>query len=127
MILHIVKRSGWEDAKRRGSYEPASVGAEGFIHCSTIEQLLDTANRFYRGQKDLIVLCIEESRLNAPLKFEAPSIPEDQKRDGLFPHIHGALNLAAVTAVIEFPCADDGTFLMPREAEFGPQGRIALK
>ncbi len=114
MILHIVKRSEWEDAARKGSYEPASVGAEGFIHCSTIEQLLDTANRFYRGQKDLIVVCIEERRLNAPLKFEAPSMLNHEKRDGLFPHIHGALNLEAVIKVVEFPCADDGTFRLPR-------------
>ena len=115
MILHIVKRSEWEQAASRGSYEPPSLGAEGFVHCSTIEQLLDTANRFYRGQKDLIVLCIDESRLNAPLKFETPSMPAHEKRDGLFPHIHGALNLEAVTTVIEFPCADDGTFQMPEE------------
>ena len=113
MVFHIVKRSEWKAAVSQGSYEPASLGAEGFIHCSTIEQLLDTANRFYRGQKDLIVLCIEESRLNQPLKFEAPSMAAHEERDGLFPHIYGALNLEAVTTVVEFPFADDETFRMP--------------
>ncbi len=74
MIAHIVKRSEWADALARGIYAPASLRTEGFIHCSTIAQVVDTANRFYRGQDDLVVLCIEESRLKAELKYEAPTM-----------------------------------------------------
>ena len=71
MIVHIVKRSEWADGVARGTYAPASLRAEGFIHCSTIAQVVDTANRFYRGQHGLVVLCIDESRLKAELKHEA--------------------------------------------------------
>ncbi|MDO8432219.1 MAG: DUF952 domain-containing protein [Candidatus Binatus sp.] len=120
MIFHIVKRSEWEAAARIGSYRPASVDAEGFIHCSTLAQLIGTANRFYRGEKDLVVLCIDENRLAMPLKFEGPSMPDHDKldrenADELFPHIYGALNLEAVTRVIELRCAADGRFAMPDE------------
>jgi uncharacterized protein (DUF952 family) len=122
MIFHIVKRSEWEDAIRAGEHKPASVSAEGFIHCSTRAQLLETANRFYRGERELVVLCIEEDRVANPLKFEAPSMPnrdehDREKSDGMFPHIHGALNLDAVVQVVDFPCSVDsgGRFEMPEE------------
>ena len=65
MILHIVARADWESALARGLYVPPSLDAEGFIHCSTSAQILRTANRFYRGQAGLIILCIDESRLDA--------------------------------------------------------------
>ena len=50
MILHIAKREEWEEAVRRGSYAPASLHGEGFIDCSTPAQVIDPANRFYRGR-----------------------------------------------------------------------------
>ena len=75
MILHIVRRGEWNDAVARGSYAPASLRVEGFIHCSTPAQVIDTANRFYRGQRDLIVLGIEESRVTAEVRWEAPARP----------------------------------------------------
>jgi uncharacterized protein (DUF952 family) len=125
MIFHIVKRSEWQAAASDGSYRPASVDSEGFIHCSTRAQLVDTANRFYRGQQDLVVLCIEENRIAAPLKLEAPSMPHDQQPDpehherhnlgDLFPHVYGALNLDAVTRVVALACGDDGRFAIPAE------------
>jgi len=68
--MHIVERDEWSRAVARGTYAPASLRQERFIHCSTIAQVIDTANRFYRGQDDLVVLCIEEARLKAELKYE---------------------------------------------------------
>jgi uncharacterized protein (DUF952 family) len=127
VIFHIVRRDEWEVAKRSGSYAPASVEVEGFIHCSTHRQLIATANRFYRGQAGLVVLCIEEKRVAMPLKYEAPSMPSQLKSkivesdremsEGKFPHIHGALNLDAVVKVVELRSTDDGGFEMPEELQ----------
>ena len=61
MIVHIVKRDDWEDAIRKGEYAPASLETEGFIHCSTAAQVVETANLFYRGQSDLVIVCLEEA------------------------------------------------------------------
>src|SRR5271166_7089948 len=70
MILHIVGESEWVKAVGLGSYAPASLATEGFVHCSTLAQVVATANRFYRGQSGLVVLCIEEERLRAELRYE---------------------------------------------------------
>ena len=115
VILHIVRRSEWDEAVRRGSYAPESLRGEGFIHCSTQAQVIDTANRFYRGQRDLVVVCIEEQRLRAELRWEAPAQPHGAASGELFPHLYGELNIDAVVKVAELPCEDDGSFRLPEE------------
>jgi len=97
----------------RRTYAPDSLRSEGFIHCSTLAQVIDTANRFYRGRQDLVVLCIEESRLTAELKYEAPAMPRDEAADELFPHLYGELNVEAVERVVGLPCESDGSFQLP--------------
>lgn len=104
MIYHITTRGEWAAAQRAGSYRAASLDSEGFIHCSTWQQVLPVANHFYRGRGDLLLLCIDESRLHAPLTWEAPARPdpamaEFAASEDEFPHIYGVINLDAVKAV----------------------------
>ena len=118
MILHIVGRREWEEAVRCGRYAPESLGDEGFIHCSTRAQIVDTANRFYRGRRGLVILWIDQEKLEASVKFEAPKsahaeLAHDARADERFPHLYGPLNLDAVVEVIEFPCGADGSFRLP--------------
>jgi uncharacterized protein (DUF952 family) len=116
MIVHILKRTEWGHAIARGTYAPASLRADGFIHCSTLAQVVDTANRFYRGEKGLVLLCIDERRLKAELKYEAPVKPHGEAAaDELFPHLYGELNVDAVIRVVELPCQPDGSFRLPYE------------
>jgi uncharacterized protein (DUF952 family) len=113
MILHILRRAEWEEAVRRGSYRPSSIDAEGFIHCSTLSQAVETAKIFFRGATDLLLLRIDESKVAAEVRFEAPAVPGDARPGTLFPHVYGPLNLDAIVEVIEFPCEADGTFRLP--------------
>jgi uncharacterized protein (DUF952 family) len=113
MILHIVKRDDWENAIHRGEYAPASLETEGFIHCSTVAQVVETANLFYRGQTDLMIVCVEEGHLTAQLTYEPAVRVGVQRADRIFPHIYGALNLEAVSHVCEFPCDAEGRFVLP--------------
>lgn len=118
MIYHITCRAAWEEARKHGHYRAPSLESEGFIHCSTRDQLLAVANDFYRGQKDLLLLCIDENLLGAPLLWEAPAHPnpnqaEQAAADPLFPHLYGVLNLDAVIGVFAFHEAGTGFFLPP--------------
>jgi uncharacterized protein (DUF952 family) len=117
MILHILTRSQWDLARQHCDYCPPSLAAEGFIHCSTITQVIATANLFYRGKHDLIVLRIDERKLVSRLQFEAPATAEDARPQALFPHIYGPLNLNAVIDAIELPCEADGSFRLPAALE----------
>ncbi len=91
MIYHITTKPLWEEALKKGSYEPGSLFAEGFIHTSTLEQAPGVLERYYKNQPDLILLHIEETLLESPLKYElAPSVNE------MFPHIFGPVNINAI-------------------------------
>lgn len=94
MIYHIVKEENWQKALQLGFYEAESFALEGFIHTSKAEQVQGVLERYYKGQINLLLLHIDESKLTAPLKYElAPSINEE------FPHIYGRLNLDAVIKI----------------------------
>ena len=106
MIYHIASRSAWEEAQTHGQYSAPSLQSEGFIHCSTRDQVLDVANEFYRGQPDLLLLCIDANRLRAELRWEAPAHPKPLETSRAssatrFPHLYGLLNLDAVLVVHE--------------------------
>ncbi|WP_416666952.1 DUF952 domain-containing protein [Egbenema bharatensis] len=106
MILHITDRQQWEQAKEKGIYRCESLGTEGFIHCSTPEQLTAVANSFFRGQQGLVLLCIEVDRLQAELRY-------DPVENQLFPHLYGPLNLDAVIQVLDFTPDAMGFHLPP--------------
>jgi uncharacterized protein (DUF952 family) len=110
LIFHIVKRAAWEDALQRGLYAPVSLETGGFIHCSTGAQVLETANRWYLGQADLLLLSIDPLRLRPELRYEPPVHPSDERSSQTFPHVYGPLNLDAVTQATAFPREADGFF-----------------
>jgi len=118
IIYHIAKHRDWEAAQEAGEYRTASLDGEGFIHCSTVEQVIDVANSFYLGQRGLVLLKIEVARLAAPMIWEPPAHPpgsmQPRAQSGdLFPHLYGPLNLDAVVAVAEFTPGPDGRFNLP--------------
>jgi uncharacterized protein (DUF952 family)/GNAT superfamily N-acetyltransferase len=111
LILHITARADWEHAQTQGDYAAPSLAEEGFIHCSTQEQVAGSANRYYAGRNDVLLLLIDPARLTAPLVYEPPKRAD--RADQLFPHIYGRLNLDAVTRVIDYLPDADGRFHQP--------------
>ncbi|MEM1327922.1 MAG: DUF952 domain-containing protein [Bacteroidota bacterium] len=114
MILHITTPELWEAAKLKNSYTAPSLNIEGFIHCSTAEQITHTANRFYKSREGLILLVIEEDLLESECKWEAAS-DTSPHYNNVFPHIYGPINISAVTQVIDFPVGSDGQFVTPAQ------------
>ncbi|MGI8424803.1 MAG: DUF952 domain-containing protein [Chloroflexota bacterium] len=107
LVLHITSRAQWDRARFAGAYRSETLDTEGFIHCSTREQVLGVANARFRGRDDLVLLCIETSRVQAPIQFD---ITESGER---FPHIYGPLNADAVTRTVAFPPGPGGRFALP--------------
>lgn len=116
-IFHIAERRAWEQSLALGRYEAASLGREGFIHCSTQAQVIETANSYYRGRADLCLFVIDPTRLRVPLHYEPPVSPagEGASRtgEGLFPHVYGALEPTTLARVLEFDPRPDGSFALP--------------
>ena len=115
-LYHIATREAWSVARRQGTYRPPGLASEGFVHCSTARQVLPVARRFYAGQTGLVLLVIDPARLTAELTWEQV-VDDPASAAGLpgsaYPHVHGPLNLDAVTAVLDFEPDRDGEFHAP--------------
>lgn len=116
MIYHITSRTEWNEAGKHDDYRAPSLETEGFIHCSTISQVLPVAEKYYSGQSGLLLLVIDETLLSSDLKWEPPSggapppgVPEGDS----FPHIYGPINLNAVVRVVDLEAGPDGHHTLP--------------
>jgi uncharacterized protein (DUF952 family) len=108
-ILHITRSAQWEAAKNLGTYQSDTLATEGFTHCSTLAQVIGSANRFFKQQQDLVILVIDIDRVTAEIKYEGID------PNNLFPHIYGELNIDAVMQSIDLEAGADGSFVMPKE------------
>ena len=108
-ILHITEAQQWEKAQLTGVYRSETLDSEGFIHCSTPEQVVPTANRFFHGKRGLLLLLVDLERLQGEVRYEG----NDQ--EGYFPHIYAPLNTEAVFGVINFEPDKDGKFIQTAE------------
>lgn len=90
-IYHITSTPEWNLAQSQGEYEPQAFAAEGFIHCSHARQLETVMKRFFKGQKDLVVLEINSAALPC-------DVIEENLEGGteLYPHVYGKLPLETV-------------------------------
>ncbi len=89
-IFHLVTPKRWEKALIEGRYRPDSLKTEGFIHCSTWDQLLESANLHFKEEDQLVVTYIIEKHVKKLLLWEKGRNEED------FPHLYGEFPFAAV-------------------------------
>lgn len=120
-ILHITTRKAWIDATRLGQYSAASLQSEGFVHASTVSQLVPVATKFYKDQSGLVLLEIDPKRLTSEVKWEKPAggPPPGVPEDDAFPHIYGPINLDAVVQVLDLETGPNGEFSVPPSLNHG--------
>ncbi|HET9620293.1 MAG TPA: DUF952 domain-containing protein [Kofleriaceae bacterium] len=111
-LLHITTQAEWDAARAAGSYRPASLAREGFIHASTAAQVVATANAFFRGRGDLVLLCIDPAKVDAEIRYEHPPAGDPRAAE-TFPHIFGPLPPGAVVAVLPLPYDAARGFVLP--------------
>lgn len=114
-IYHLVPRNVWEQSS--DPYEAETLASEGFIHCSSIEQLTVIANLFYREVEDLLALCIDAEVLSELLRDEKAALPpglEDvSELQGTFPHLYGPIPRTAIRQVIALKKNAKGEWELP--------------
>ncbi|HON82697.1 MAG TPA: DUF952 domain-containing protein [Caldisericia bacterium] len=109
IILHITKYEQWIREKETGKYKGDTLGSQGFIHCSTKEQILRIANSLFKNQKGLVLIVIDSNKVNSEIRYE-----NLEGGSELFPHIYGPLNIDAVINVLKFESEIDGNFNLPK-------------
>ena len=101
MILHITTGAALEAARRDGALRPPSLASAGFVHLSLGRQWRRPLEALFAGTPDLVLLGVDETAFDAPLRYEAgdPDDPDGER----FPHLYGPLPLAAVRTVEPVP------------------------
>jgi uncharacterized protein (DUF952 family) len=108
VLVHLCPIDEWSSARIRGEVRPESLTSAGFVHLSAPDQVHLPANRLYRGRTDLVLLHIDPTRLDSPIRWEHGVATDPDSM--LFPHLYGALPVSAVINVTSYPPAADGTF-----------------
>lgn len=108
IIYKILTVDQWREAKQVGRFDGAPVDlADGYIHFSRANQVEETAAKHFTGQQNLLLVGVKASAIAADLRY-------DVSRGGdLFPHLYGALPLAAVTSVDQLELGPDGLHCFP--------------
>ena len=97
-LFHVAPASRWSQLGPAEAYTDPSLDTEGFIHCSTADQLLSTLADHFGGidRADLVVLEIDPGRLTWPLRWEAASPGGSACGSEVFPHVYGPIDRAAI-------------------------------
>jgi uncharacterized protein (DUF952 family) len=107
-IYKICESALWREAERAGVFHGAGVDMrDGFIHFSTAAQLRETAAKHFADIDDLMLVAVDAAALGGALKWEV------SRGGDLFPHLYGALPLAAVRWAKPLPLDADQRHLFP--------------
>lgn len=107
-IFKIYTAPQWERRVSLGHLAWAPVDeADGFVHLSALHQVVETANKHFAGQRDLVLVEID------PDALPAESLRWEVSRGGdRFPHVHASIPLAAALQDWQFPPGETG-FALP--------------
>jgi uncharacterized protein (DUF952 family) len=111
ILVRITECSSWEQAQSLGMFF-GELETDGFIHLSNPNQVVRVANAVYANEPNLVLLVIDRARVLGEIRDEDLNDLGEE-----FPHLYAALNLDAVTEILEFPVRPDGTFALPMTLE----------
>ena len=119
IVYKILDAADWRSAAASGSYTGSADDArDGFVHLSTAGQLAGTAAKWFRGRADLVLVALDVGRLGAALRWE-PS-----RGGALFPHLYGALDVAAAISVQPMTLDAEGIPVVPPEVPTWIKGGV---
>ena len=95
-LYHLASADEWAAHQAEGAVAPASLGTEGFVHCSWGRQVAGTLERHFAGVTGLLALQLDASAFGATALVEEDSYGSGQA----FPHAYGPIPVAAVVAVV---------------------------
>jgi len=106
-IFHLALADDWAAAFVAGEYRVSTLGMTvdevGYMHASYVHQLRGVADAFYQGKEGVVLLVIDPSKVAAEVRDDL-----DPGSGQYFPHIYGALPVAAVVAANPVGLLPDG-------------------
>src|SRR5438105_1071185 len=111
LIYKICSTRDWLAAEQGGALHGAGVDLEdGYIHLSAPGQVVETAEKHFAGEGDLVLVAVDSAALGAALRWEPA------RGGALFPHLYGPLRLDAVVWTRPLRLGPDGRHVVPELA-----------
>ena len=110
-VFRIVYERDWVRALREG-YVPQSPldVQDGFVHLSSFDTVIDTANLYFDPSQNPLVLKMPVSSLGEDLRWEWV-----ESRQTMFPHLYGVITPQIVHSTIELIYRASGFELGPEQ------------
>lgn len=106
-VVKLIPAGLWPEIAEAEIVPPSALDeADGFMHLSTEEQMLETANRYYTDHKLVLALYIATAAVAHKLKWE----PAAKRNNDLFPHLYMPCPRSAVMKVASLVRGEDDTF-----------------
>lgn len=108
----IMTQEEWDASiAERKAYVAVSESdvRDGFIHCSTAEQVPRTLAKWYKSLDRVVVVTVDPDKLTSELKWE-PNFEGE-----LFPHIYGLIIPEAVVGAVTLRRDEAGEFRVLNE------------
>ncbi len=101
-LLHVTTQRQWQEARDgSGEVREPSLAADGFIHCCFPHQLSGVLERWFPGDRSLLVVLMAElADLEHLIRFERPPGEVEE-----FPHLYGPLPVSLVREATSLPVA----------------------
>jgi uncharacterized protein (DUF952 family) len=94
LIYKILLPAEWAAFEADGRFDGSPLDLrDGYVHCSSRDQVAGTAKRYFGTEPDLVVVALDVQTLGMWLRWETSA------NGGLFPHVYAPLPRAAVVAV----------------------------
>ena len=107
-IYKVIDKDVWAAAKVVGEFTGAAIDIkDGYIHLSSADQVVETVQKHFAGQDNLLLLSVSTGDLGDDLKWEK------SRNDQLFPHLYRSLKVADVTAEEPLETNEDGSHQFP--------------
>jgi uncharacterized protein (DUF952 family) len=108
-VFHLTTAEAWARAQHDGELVPAGFADEGFVHCSTLEQLVGTIQRHFPHAASLVLLELAPEPVAADLRWEE-SRPGER-----YPHLYRPLRATDVHTAWEWQRGPDGGVELPAD------------
>ncbi len=114
-IYKICSKEEWAEAKKLNVFLGSKTDKrDGYIHFSSSNQVLETAQIHFNGQEGLILLEIKTNRLK--IKWEKG------RNNNFFPHLYSSLPVSEVTRECNLILDESNNYIFPRWLDYNQEG-----
>lgn len=108
VVFKICLDSEWQEAVNKGVYTGSALDLrDGFIHLSTSDQVIETAQLHFRNITSLVLVAVDRAGLD--IRYE-------ESRNGqMFPHLFSDLPVSAAVKVQPVSLDADGVPIITAE------------